>query len=44
MEKLSRTGAERIVSLAKLLAGGKVFAFGSNALEVIGVVLVAEAP
>ena len=33
------TRAERVVSTLELLAGGEVLALGSDALEVVGVVL-----
>ena len=38
----SLTGAEGVVGTLELLAGGKVFALGGNALEVVGVVLEAK--
>ena len=36
---VGRTGEKRVVRIFELLAGDKVLALGSDALEVIGVVL-----
>ena len=38
------TGAERVVGALELLAGGKVITLGSDAFEVVGIVLEAAEP